>query len=1263
MSGMDSSPRRATAVVPGTPDMDHGRRTGEKYHASGVKPIEIDDDDLDELATDEVPSPYFTQPTQIINRTTQPTQILGRTTQPTQLLNRRIPPSKIADRTTQPTQIVERSNLRLPSSPMAPSSPSTTVEVPASSPFQAKSQSRTASTVARKPEVSGRLGSAMAPAGTSFRAPIAQASRRIDRPAVKRQYLNISDDDLSDDYRKRDSSDGETPMRGDIRPSSFVKKGTASSSTSRPEASSASAEADISFDQIRDITMRRNTMKLHAIVQKKKPEITIRECWDTLKRGINAYHINKAANLLIGLDTAIRPEQKSQDNSTGDYATTSSKPNQPSQFQNSLQSFLHRPGTKPIVSSTSHTSKNTPTNSIRTNSIRNSSNSSALTSSNSTSTQSHNAINSTKSSSVANMSHNETSNHPGRRRRLIQGRRNRSPSPPPVFSVSSSANASSALTTPAPSEAGSPDGPRSVKKLADASSLVLFEPIHQAPRRRLQRGRRNPTPPPAVITIDSGSEEDYDVPTSRVSRKRKAKTQPKPAQKPIDLFSDSDASDDSNGSDGFIDTAGRDDEDEEVIDVDILNSQNRVLEYLNTCTAEELGRMTGLPHDAKLMCSSRPFKTITDAERVSRKENTKSKSKTKRTEIGSTMVEKLSAWFRAFDATTAVINECAQRGQIIKNIMDTWPLDKNGRPKSSESASTELPVAAQPDLLDSSVVTLKSYQLLGLNWMNLIHSQGYSGILADDMGLGKTCQVISMIAHLVGSYDENSADRAPWPNLIVVPPSTFENWVSEFERFAPDLDVFIYAGSTRREAAVEDAQDHHVVLTTYTQIEKQKEDRDWLTRLGAYAAIFDEGHKLKNSNTLIYKQMMRVPTEWRLILSGTPIQNNLKELLTLLRFVEPSLFPGDAFENLTAIFETKVANKDIHNFAALSKERIGHARSIVAPFILQRRKGDVLDLAKKIERTEIVQMHPSQKIIYDEIKGRYLATKGTKRPKSTIKEAHPWLQLRKASIHHQLFRVHFTDEKVNKMVDILWKNCSAEELHIQSKEERHKKLLVNSYLDQSDFQLHVECKHFKKYVGHLDIPEGSWEDAPKVKKLLEMVRGYMKTGDRVLVFSRFDMVIDILRETFAFAGIPYCELTGSLDTAARFPEIQRFNNDPSIPVFLLTTGAGGTGINLTAANKIVLFDQSDNPQDDVQASNRAHRIGQTRDVEVVRIITENTVEGLVYNSCVKKLLLAAYVEGQYPIDDDEEESVEEQCRKLMLLEKEEADAAAASQTA
>ncbi|KAI3343217.1 SNF2 family N-terminal domain-containing protein [Ustulina deusta] len=973
-------------------------------------------------------SPFFTQPTQVITRGTQPTQIIGRTTQPTQIL----------DRTTQPTQITSRTTLRPPSSPLGSSSPSTAIEVPASSPFQPKPRPTVSPFIEKKRGGASRIGSLMAPAGTSFRPPVGRPMN-ASRPVAKvKPYLALSDDELSEDYKHRDSSGDESPMRGDIKPSSFLKDPAPLETIEIKPTWTASH--DIELRDIHDLRLRHLTKDVYKIVSKSKPTITIKACRDALTSGVG-WQVSKAVNLLTG--------------NTNNRTTSLFK----GPIQTKQQSLL-----KPFHSPIDSTSPTKSTFSQKDCSLT----------SNSTTTSS-----TSTSYSSANSSFTKKNPLPPRRR-LVQGRKNKSPTPPP----------------------------------------------------------------------------------------RKAESAVEPE---------------------FIDVPSASDREESVVSPTVQQSPHH---------EQSLAQITGFSAaDSKLIL-------------VSKKE-AKSKSKAKRVQIGSLFVEKLTSWFSAFHAAS-------------KKAMANWPMDKNGNPQEG----TTLPVSEKPHLMADNI-TLKSYQLLGLNWMNLLHSKHFSGILADDMGLGKTCQVISIIAQLVGTHHEKSSNTRPWPFLVVVPPSVVENWMAEFERFAPELTVCLYQGKDRRNMDPEEARNNHVVLTSYSQVERAKEDLMWLQDLDPYAAIFDEGHKLKNRKNLVYKQMMRVPTEWRLILSGTPVQNNLKELLTLLHFVEPDLFGNDIFEQLDIIFEAKVPNKEVHNFAALAKERVSNARAIMAPFILQRRKEEVLDLAKKTEHNIVVDMHPKQKAIYEEVKGRYLVPK-KQRASSTIKDSHSWMQLRKAAIHHQLFRVHFTDKIVKEIVDILWAKCSEEELYVQSKADRHKALLLENYMDKSDFQLHLECKHFEKYIGHFDIPHRSWEESPKVRKLLELVRGYRENGDRVLVFSRFDLVIDILRETLAFADIPYCELTGSTDISDRFPEIQRFNENPDIPVFLLTTGAGGTGLNLTAANKIIIFDQSDNPQDD------------TRDVEVIRLLTRDSVEGLIFNSCVKKLMLARIVEGNIPVDEDtESESVEQ----------------------
>jgi SWI/SNF-related matrix-associated actin-dependent regulator 1 of chromatin subfamily A len=195
---------------------------------------------------------------------------------------------------------------------------------------------------------------------------------------------------------------------------------------------------------------------------------------------------------------------------------------------------------------------------------------------------------------------------------------------------------------------------------------------------------------------------------------------------------------------------------------------------------------------------------------------------------------------------------------------------------------------------------MKPFQLVGLNWMSLLYKFKIGCILADEMGLGKTCQVISLICHLVQDYEESKGGRGtrPWPNLIVVPPSTYNNWLGEFQKFAPDLSVIGYRGSQaeRAEIAYEiehDPEAFHVVLATYSQINNDA-DIEAMQSIGMHTAIFDEGHKMKNPETKIYKDLRRIHASWKMLLTGMlPLVLSWALLLMLYRNSCSEQFVGD----------------------------------------------------------------------------------------------------------------------------------------------------------------------------------------------------------------------------------------------------------------------------------------------------------------------------------------------------------------------------------
>lgn len=316
---------------------------------------------------------------------------------------------------------------------------------------------------------------------------------------------------------------------------------------------------------------------------------------------------------------------------------------------------------------------------------------------------------------------------------------------------------------------------------------------------------------------------------------------------------------------------------------------------------------------------------------------------------------------------------------------------------------------------------------------------------------------------------------------------------------------------------------------------------------------------------------------------------------------------------------------------------------MLTPFVLRRKKAQVLKhLPPKTCRVQYCELHQAQKQIYDghldQARERArLRVEGGKVPKSD--ENNPLMQLRKAAIHPLLFRRHFTDAKIEKMADILRKK---DPVNFPSSHKRHH--LIAEMQSGSDFWLHQWCIDYP-CIASFDIPDLSWMDSGKVSALVDLVKTYKENGDRVLIFSQFSLVLDILEAVLNSSLISFTRIDGSTKIEERQPLIDNFREDLSITAFLLTTKAGGTGINLMCANKVIIFDGSFNPQDDRQAENRAHRVGQTRAVEVVRLVTKGTIEEQIYALGQSKLVLDGRVAGAG--DDEDGTKGEEEGEKAV----------------
>ncbi|KKA27068.1 hypothetical protein TD95_005386 [Thielaviopsis punctulata] len=734
---------------------------------------------------------------------------------------------------------------------------------------------------------------------------------------------------------------------------------------------------------------------------------------------------------------------------------------------------------------------------------------------------------------------------------------------------------------------------------------ITSSPEKPRPRRRLVRGLR----PERSVSPD---------PVQEPIRL----TTPLPVKKKLaPMYNVVSSDDELNDDDAFV---GRESSPEI-----IGKSGNNIVDLLNAIEMSDLVALTGDKEDTlAYLTKQRPFKSIAQIKGISKKKTVRGKSQM--VNIGADIVEKVSSFSRAINAVDMIVIESDRRAQLIKHEIECWGVDNVGK-KTERSAnktrSGGLWRPGQPVGMNASL-PMHDYQVFGVNWMNMLSRKGFGGILADDMGLGKTCQVIGLMCRLAQDYDEGIVDDMPFPNLIVVPPSTLDNWLAEFSKFAPDLVVTKYSGSqeTRNlivDDMLNDEEVHHVVLTSYTQLSSNLDIQN-MNRLSIRNAIFDEGQVLKNPTTKQYQRLARLRVHWRLLLSGTPIQNHLMEMISLLSFVDPDLFAAH-MEDIQYVFDHKIHSKNLSNTALLYGERVNRARSILEPFILQRLKHQVgQNLPEKTQRIVHCDLPLEQRKLYNKYEELF---RNEGEQKGVAKKAgarendmnNVWIQLKKAALHPQLFRQHFTDSMVHDMAKVLYNKVDHRELDLaESKFE----LLHNDMRSRSDFDLHLYCSDFPKYLKQYDIEVGSWKNSGKVQRLLEMIDEYRKNGDRALVFSKFSMVIDILSYTLNRDGIPHCQLTGQSAVGDRQAEINRFQKNADIPVFLLTTGAGGTGINLTAANKVIIFDMSSNPQDDKQAENRAHRLGQTRPVEVIHLIARNTVEELIYLTCQKKIELA-----------------------------------------
>ncbi|XP_064961860.1 CHD3-type chromatin-remodeling factor PICKLE-like [Musa acuminata AAA Group] len=491
--------------------------------------------------------------------------------------------------------------------------------------------------------------------------------------------------------------------------------------------------------------------------------------------------------------------------------------------------------------------------------------------------------------------------------------------------------------------------------------------------------------------------------------------------------------------------------------------------------------------------------------------------------------------------------------------------------------------------------TLHAYQLEGLNFLRFSWSKNTHVILADEMGLGKTIQSIAFLASL---FEENIS-----PHLVVAPLSTLRNWEREFATWAPQMNVVMYGGSSQARDVIKQYEFYYpkekvkkqkkrkpiqtsnqkkqsiikfnVLLTSYEMINM---DSAVLKSIEWESMIVDEGHRLKNKDSKLFHQLKLYSTKHRVLLTGTPLQNNLDELFMLMHFLDAGKF--------ASIEDFQKEFKDINQ-----EEQIDRLHKMLAPHLLRRVKKDVMkDLPPKKELILRVELSSKQKEYYKAILTRnyqILARRGG----AQISLINVVMELRKLCCHaYMLEGVEPATEPTDSVEGL------------------------RQLLDASG----------------------------KMQLLDKMMVKLKEQGHRVLIYSQFQHMLDLLEDYLSYKKWTYERIDGKVSGAERQIRIDRFNAKNSTKFcFLLSTRAGGLGINLATADTVFIYDSDWNPHADLQAMARAHRLGQTNKVMIYRLITRGTIEERMMQMTKKKMILEHLVVGRLKAQNVNQEELDD----------------------
>ncbi|XP_064636747.1 SWI/SNF-related matrix-associated actin-dependent regulator of chromatin subfamily A member 5-like [Lineus longissimus] len=449
--------------------------------------------------------------------------------------------------------------------------------------------------------------------------------------------------------------------------------------------------------------------------------------------------------------------------------------------------------------------------------------------------------------------------------------------------------------------------------------------------------------------------------------------------------------------------------------------------------------------------------------------------------------------------------------------------------------------------------TMRDYQIRGLNWMISLFEHGINGILADEMGLGKTLQTISLLGYM------KHHRSVPGPHMVIVPKSTLSNWIAEFERWCPSVRAVCLIGDQETRATfireVMMPGEWDVCVTSYEMVIREK---SVFKKFNWRYIVIDEAHRIKNEKSKLSEIVREFKSTNRLLLTGTPLQNNLHELWALLNFLLPDVFNSsddfDQWFNVNSCFGDQDLVQRLHE--------------VLRPFLLRRIKAEVeKKLLPKKELKIFIGLSKMQREWYTKILMKDIDVVNGAGKSDKMRLLNILMQLRKCCNHPYLFD------------------------------------------GAEPGPPYTTDKHLVENCGKMVLLD---------KLLLKL-----KTQDsRVLIFSQMTRVLDILEDYCSWREYNYCRLDGQTPHEERQKSINEYNAPNSSKfVFMLSTRAGGLGINLATADVVILYDSDWNPQVDLQAQDRAHRIGQLKQVRVFRFITENTVEERIVEKAEMKLRL------------------------------------------